>query len=151
MTCLLQDRSLSPAQIKALEPEVRAVYGRHFPGLRLSVTWLVLMRGQSYMAGEPSTANTVMVPVPDGVAQQERHAFMKEFCDVWMRMTGCRADQILVNAPDAQYARDYLRTTAERLRRGARLRVRLEMLARLTASRIFRGYAACSINMGFTR
>lgn len=146
MICLLQEDSLPRQQIKHIEKAMRQLYARTFGDKRFAVFWLLMPKGQSYMAAQPSSANTVMLPVPNDLSTPRRHAFMKEFCDIWMEITGCRSDQILISAPDQRYADSYMTAASSRFHPAAQFRAQMSLLLRFAVSKLVRGYARASAN-----
>ncbi len=147
MLSTIQEGQIQEDSIKRIESEVNALYKRHFGEDRKVTTfWVIVPRGQAFLAALPSRASAVMIPVINGLATHRRHAFMKEFCSLWMDITGCDKSQIILNAPDGDYARDYLRVVANRFRPLMRGITRLRLLARMLGSRFTRGYFAASVN-----
>jgi len=64
------------------------------------ISWVVMKKGFAWTAGEPSTSSIVVRSVPVGLPLDQREAFMRKVCDLWVSETGCSLDEIVVTAWD---------------------------------------------------
>lgn len=148
MLCILPEGSVNTSQIKQLESAIEALYQRHFgERYRLMSVWVTVPQQQIYLAGESSQTASVQLPVEDGLANPLRHAFMAEFCDVWMSVTGCTKNQIIVSAQDRRYTQDYMVRVNQRIRRSMRLLTQCRLIGRLILSKLRRGHFIMSTNI----
>jgi hypothetical protein len=64
------------------------------------IAWLVIPRGFGFTAGAPSTASLVVRSVPAGFPDVEREALQSRISELWVNVTGCTADEVVVTAFD---------------------------------------------------
>ncbi len=148
MLCILPEGSISTTQITQLEPAIEALYQRHFgEHYRLIPVWVTVPQQQIYLAGELSQTASAQLPVEDGLPNPQRHAFMAEFCDVWMSITGCNKNQIIVSAQDRRYTQSYMTRVNQRFRRSMRLLTQCRLISRLILSKLRRGHFMMSTNI----
>ena len=148
VTCLVQQGQQEDKLLKRLEAAIGDAYRRHIePGTALRFVWLSLPPGQSYVAGRQSRSSTLQIPVPDGTADDLRHAFMAEISEVWMRATGCGEDEVVISVPDMSYAQRFMAHNMGRIDSRRRGRIQLRMLWHILGSRLRRGVAMMSINL----
>lgn len=149
MMCLMQENSLSKSQILQLQQKSKALYGKYFGNkYRIMPVWMVIPCGQAYIAGKPSTATTVTIPVDDNTEDNIRHAYMSEFCEMWMSVTQCHINEIIFNAPDKTVSDHFMEVQLERIHPDKRKRTMLKMLFNLVKSRFTKGYFSSSMNLG---
>jgi hypothetical protein len=100
--CIVQQGQAPDGKRGALEEGLRRL-GQEFFGedpASIEIAWTVLKDGFAWTAGEPSTSSVVIRSVPAGLPSDEREAFMREVCDLWVRETGCSIHEIVVTAWD---------------------------------------------------
>lgn len=149
MMCLMQENSLSKAQILQLQQKSKELYAKYFGNeFRIMPVWMVIPRGQAYIAGKPSTATTVTIPVADNTEDSIRHAYMSEFCEMWMGITHCHINEIIFNAPDKTISDSFMEVQLERIHPNKRKRTMLKLLLSLVKSRFTKGYFSSSLNLG---
>ena len=68
----------------------------------VDVQFTEIPRGFGFRGGELSTTSLVRGQVPAGCEQELRVEFMQAICDMWMRVTGCSVDELVVSARDRQ-------------------------------------------------
>ncbi len=56
--------------------------------------------GFGFRAGEPSTTSLVRAAIVGGVTQDIREDLMRRICDMWMDVSGCTVDELVVSAAD---------------------------------------------------
>lgn len=64
------------------------------------ISWVVLPKGYAWTAGEPSTSSIVIRSVPVGYPAEEREAYLRSVCDLWMDVSGCSVNEIVATAWD---------------------------------------------------
>ena len=57
--------------------------------------------GFGFRGGEPSTTSLVNGSIAGGVAQDVREEIMRRICDMWMEISGCTVDELVVSVRDA--------------------------------------------------
>ncbi len=148
--CMIQDQSLSSSQIMQLESTMIALYRQHFgPVYRVLPLWLTILAGQAFVAGQPSRASSVMFPVPDQLPASARHHFMRELSAMWMEISRCDQDQLILVAPDQTEGINLIRANSQRFRSSMRVVAQGSLVLRLLSSRLRSGYAAATINFLF--
>jgi len=65
------------------------------------VTFTDIPTGFAFRAGEPSTTSLVRGSIVGGVTQELREDVMRRICDMWMNISGCTVDELVVSARDA--------------------------------------------------
>ena len=68
----------------------------------VNVEFTEIPRGFGFRGGEPSTTSLVRGQIPPGCEQELRVEFMQAICDMWMRVTGCSVDELVVSARDRE-------------------------------------------------
>lgn len=66
-----------------------------------TVVWNEIPKTYGYTAGTPSRSSIVRVDVPESIDQPSREALMQHLCDVWVAVTACTINEIVVNAVNA--------------------------------------------------
>ena len=56
--------------------------------------------GFGFRGGEPSTTSLVRGSIVGGVTQDVREDLMRRICDMWMEISGCTVDDLVVSARD---------------------------------------------------
>lgn len=133
---------------KSLGEEVEGVYQRHFGSLTsVTCVWLELPKGQAYIAGYPSTATTVLAPVPDDIAQEQRVRFMRDLCGIIQERTGCSVNESIVTALNVSEVKRYAATSRGRFHPRKAKGLMLKILSRMLIGRPAKGYLTTSLNM----
>ena len=57
--------------------------------------------GFGFRGGDPSTTSLVNGSIVGGVPQDVREDLMRRICDMWMEISGCTVDELVVSARDA--------------------------------------------------
>lgn len=148
VTCNIQEGSLGYKKIKQLESVIASTYQAHFgTDYRLAFMWLKIPFGQSYLAGELSTASTVQIPVEDGTTNDVRHPFMSEVCAKWQHITGCNKNEIILACSDMSQSKAFLDSMFGRINKDVRGKTKLKLLAGMVGGRIKNGYFSSSVNL----
>ncbi len=66
----------------------------------VDVSFRDVKNGYGFRGGEISTTSVVRSTIPPGGGQEKRVEFMQCICDMWMEMTGCGVDELVVSARD---------------------------------------------------
>ena len=64
------------------------------------VTFSDIPSGFGFRGGEPSTTSLVRGSIVGGVTQDVREDLMRRICDMWMEISGCTVDDLVVSARD---------------------------------------------------
>jgi hypothetical protein len=132
----------------SIEKNVNAHYRKNFGhDKKVNVFFVYLPAGQAYVGGQQSTASSVMLPVPDNISLEDRHKFMREFCDIWANIVNCKRDEIILNAPNYRDAVYYLKSMSGRFRPSMRLLIQLRLLLRFKLNRMRTGHNMTSVNI----
>lgn len=96
----VQAGTLSDGQRNQLDARVPDVVQQHLNTMAApeGVVWTEIPSTYGYTAGKPSRSSLVRVEVPDTIDQPSREALMHAVCQVWMDVTGCTIDEIVVTA-----------------------------------------------------
>ncbi len=131
-----------------LQAVIERAYHRNVQeGVKFRVIWAQLPKGQAWLAGHPSTASMLVVPVPDDIAQEDRVAMLSDICAGWMDATGCKVEEIIVNAFTESAASRYLEVSQSRFDPEKATGLKLKLLGRLLKSKLSQGFMTTSINM----
>lgn len=150
MLCAIQEHSLSNQEIKLLEAKAQQLYKKYF-GERFQIMplWVVIPRGQAFLAAQPSTASTVTVSVADGTDNEIRHAFMSEFCQMWIDIVKCHKNEIIFNVPDKTLANEFAKAQIVRLNPRTRPFHVGKLLFGMLKSKVTNGYFSISMNFSY--
>ena len=66
----------------------------------VSVNFIEIPHGYGFRGGELSTTSAVRGETPPGCEQTTRVQLMQEIQDMWMELTGCTTDELVVSARD---------------------------------------------------
>lgn len=131
-----------------LQSVIERAYHRNIQdGVKFRIIWAELPKGQAWLAGYPSTASMLVVPVPDDVEQDNRVAMMTDICDGWMAATGCKVEEIIVNAFTESAAPRYMAVSQTRFDPEKATGLKLKLLGRLLKNKLSKGYMTTTINM----
>ncbi len=148
MMCTIHDNSLTNNELRRIEKQTQQLYTQHF-GRHFTIMpiWVRIPPGQAYLAGKPSSASAVVIPVADDLDNTSRHKFMKAFCDNWIAITGCNKNDIIFNAADSRYVNKLNRQMLSRIRPSIRPLVAGKLAFTLLMSKVSKGYLSTSINL----
>lgn len=148
MMCMMQENGLSRQDILQLEANSKALYKKYFGDqYRLMPFWVVIPRGQAYLAAKPSTTTTVTIPVADHTENKIRHEYMSEFCEMWMGVTQCHINEIIFNAPDQTVSDGFMKAQLERIHPRKRKFQMLKMVLKMVKSKLTKGYFSTNLNL----
>lgn len=147
MLCAVQEHALSHQEIKLLEAKSQELYRKYFGGaFKLMSLWVIIPRGQAFLAAQPSTASTVTISVADGTDNELRHAYMSEFCQMWMDVVKCHKNEIIFNVPDKSLSNEFARAQLDRIDPKTRSFHAGKLLLGMLKSKITNGYFSMSMN-----
>ncbi len=109
--------------------------------------WMRMPAGRSFLAGFPSTASTLLAPVPDNIDQKSRENFMTAICTDWQAITDCSVNEIIVNAMNVSAASDYIAMSRARIAPDKSKWVTTKLLVNALYNRVSKGYLAIDTNM----
>ena len=66
----------------------------------VSVNWIEIPHGFGFRGGRLSTTSAVRGEIPPGLQQETRVELMQSIQDMWMGLTGCTTDELVVSARD---------------------------------------------------
>lgn len=146
---LFHQSSFSREQFKKLEQNAVSAYQAHFgDDYRITFIWLEIPSGQAYIAGKPSTATTITMPVTDGTSDQQRHAFMSSFCQMWMQETSCSENEIILSVMDKRLSSHYTKASLARFNPDQRKSQLLKLVGKILFNKLTKGRFQLSINLG---
>lgn len=146
--CLVHENGVWEGKVKRLQSAVLGAYRKHAePNATLRFVWTEIPSGQGWLAGEPSTATTTLIPVPDDLTQETRVEMMSAICDEWMEITGCSVNEIIVNAMPMTEAARYQQVAFTRFDPEGLKNLKWKMAVRMIWSKITKGYLKTSITM----
>ena len=64
------------------------------------VNWIEIPHGFGFRGGRLSTTSAVRGEIPPGLQQETRVELMQSIQDMWMDVTGCTTDELVVSARD---------------------------------------------------
>ena len=147
MMCLIQESSISSQEIRLLESNAKRLYQKHFgQDYKIMTVWAVIPMGQAFLAAQPSTASTVSIPVENGLDNERRHAFMAEFCQMWMDIVHCNKNEIILSVMDQDLFAEWSGKSMSRINPKTRKFHLLRMAFKLVKSKIINGYFSMNIN-----
>lgn len=152
MLCLYQQNAFDTRLKSALHEMAKHLYQQYIsPDVKLSVIWLAIPPGQSYIAGEPSEATTVTLNVPDGTSNQVRHRFMSAFCEAWIGLTSCGQNDIILSVMDDEVATEFTQMSINRLSPESRRWQRCKLIWKLLISKVVNGHFTLTTNLNVRR
>lgn len=150
MLCMIQENALSKEQIKVLESKTLALYQMYFgKHQKIMPIWIIIPTGQAYIAAQTSTASTVTLPVADDTPNDIRHAFMHDFCHMWMAQVGCTENEIIFSVMDQYLSDEYRQHTIGRINPNGRRYQLMKLVLKMIKARLCKGYF--SLNFNFNR
>lgn len=146
--CSVHEMGVWQGKTKRLQRGIEDAYRTHAnPNAKLRFIWAQVPPGQGWLAGYPSTASTLVVPVPDDIAQETRVEMMSAICADWMEVTGCSVNEIIVNAMAESEVARYFEVAQTRFDPARSTALKLKLAWRLISSKLTKGYLTTSINM----
>ena len=100
--CIIQEGQAADEKVAALEVGLRQL-GKTFFGddpAEVGIRWTRQPKGWAWTAGEPSTSSIVVRSVPVGFDDEQREAYLRAVCDLWVEVTGCSVNEIVATAFD---------------------------------------------------
>lgn len=148
MLLAVQQDAFSKQQIARIENRSRHLYKRYFGDqFRITPVWLMIPAGNAYIAGKPSTGSTITLSVTNGTDNETRHAFMSEFSSMWMKVTGCKRNELVLTVMDQQFSDHYSQRNLNRIDPVRRLIVLPTLMGRLAVSKVVNGFLSMNLNI----
>lgn len=146
---LFQQGAFSNSKFARLEKNTIELYKRHLGAhYKFAFVWLEIPQGQAYIAGKPSTATTITMPVENNTSNNKRHAFMSAMCEMWMQETGCSENEIILSVMDKALSEQYTKASFARFNPQGRKSQLLKLIVKLLISKLIKGRFQLSINVG---
>ena len=101
--CTMQEGQIAASTRESLATGLRAIAQEvlgEAPG-DVPVEFSDIPTGFGFRGGEPSTTSLVRGSIVGGVTQEVREDFMRRIIDMWMEVSGCTVDELVVSARDA--------------------------------------------------
>ena len=147
MFCLVQQGAIPPLRMRLIEQEFSNVHAKYFNTTgAVRGIWIEMPPGQAFIACSPSSASTVQMPIPDGASLALRHRFMDEIRDLWMHLTGCNAEQLVLSVPDLAFQRKIVQANLRRTPAPYRYLGVLRIASRIVLARWRLGVAVVNAN-----
>ena len=147
MLCMIQENALTKEDIKFLQAKTLALYQMYFgKDKKILPIWIVIPAGQAYIAAKPSATSTVTLPVADGTDNEIRHAFMHEFCQMWMDRMGCSKNEIIFTMMDQHLSDEYKRHTISRINPSQKKSQLFKLVLKMLKARLCKGYFELNFN-----
>ncbi len=145
--CSVQQELYPESLYAELEKGIAAVYTQCF-GLqaKTKVMWMIVPKGQAFLAGKPSHCSTIAASVVDGLSQAQRTAFLQAMLRQWMMMTNCSKHDVIITAADASKLKELMATSNRRFRPTIRPFMLVKMLTTLAKNKISKKRFEISIN-----
>lgn len=101
--CTMQEGQIGAAQRVRLADGLVKLTGRVLgvSANEVAVAFSDIPRGYGFRGGEPSTTSLVRGSIQGGLGQSVRVDLMRAICDMWMELSGCSVDELVVTARDA--------------------------------------------------
>ena len=148
MMCLYQQGAFSRTDKSALSKRIDAIYHRYFHSApKVMLIWVAIPRGQSYIAGQPSSATTLTLNVPNGTADTLRHPLMKEICSEWMTYTNCNQNQVILSVMDDDLASQFTAYSLARIAVNRRKRTLCRLIIKMLLKRAITGHFSITTNL----
>ena len=100
--CIVQAGQIAEAEREELAAGLERI-ARELLGASSSssdINWIFIEQGFGFSAGEPSKASLVVRSVPVGFPDDCREALLTKISDLWQKVTGCTANDVVVTAMD---------------------------------------------------
>ncbi len=95
--CLIQEGTISQEDMLRLEAGLETIVEKHLAS-GVTASSVVIPKGNGWKAGELSTSSLVVLSTPD-IEQDARTDLLRAICDLWIEVTQCSIDEIMVCAP----------------------------------------------------
>lgn len=146
--CMIQQDAIESHKIKKLQSMITRLYKQYFGDNSQPICiWLTIPDGQAYIAGKPSTASTVQIPVADNLPNDKRHEFMRAVCLQWQDISSCNKNEIILTCPGQEDAKAHFSVASERIDKPKRKITNIKLLVKMTFSYFIKGYLSTSINL----
>ncbi len=146
--CSVVERNIDGHQKRELENRISALYKMHIGKFsKPTVVWVEIPASQAYLDGKASKASTVLTSVPNELEPCHRSDFLYDIRDLWMSVTHCARNELVISAPDQTLAKQFLGANRERVGVFHRPVMTLKLIYRALSSKLLRGRIETSINL----
>src|SRR5262245_6854464 len=99
---LLHEGVVNPSLHPILSQGLREIYLNRFGGRKeqVAVNITEIPRGRFFTAAKPSHSSLIGGTVPAGTSKSERTQLMSEITAMWCRITGYKANDVVVSMSD---------------------------------------------------
>ncbi|GAC1373873.1 MAG: hypothetical protein NVS3B3_09190 [Aquirhabdus sp.] len=145
--CSVQQDLYPEALYPELEKGIAAAYTQTF-GLqaKTKVMWLIIPKGQAFLAGKPSHCATIAATVANGLPKEQRAAFLHAILQEWTTLTRCSKFDVVISAVDASKVKEFVSISKRRFRPTIRPFMLVKMLTTLVKNKLAKGRFEMSIN-----
>ena len=146
--CSVIEGSFNNQHKKTLEQGIKQLYAQHIgKKAKATVLWMDIPAGQAYQHGQASSASTILAAMPNQLSSTKRSAFLYAVRDLWLGVTHCHANQLVISAPDQDFAQQFLNESRLRVAKSRRIGVMVKMIGRILLAKLFRGRLQTHINL----
>lgn len=146
--CSHIDGMVTDAQKTEFEAAIANAYASHLPLFtRAKVIWMAIPPQQAYLEEAQSTASTLMVPVPNGTLNAQRHPMLLQLLNAWCDIMQCDKNQVVISAPDVALSSAFLRASRRRMPFHYQVVFLVKTLIRLVSSKRDNGHLNTHINL----
>ncbi len=95
--CLIQEGQEAERQTDRLEAGLIAI-GQEMLGDQepATVSWSTVAPGYMFTDSQPSKSSLIIRTGGRSTTKEEREAFMRRICDLWVETTGCTDHQVMI-------------------------------------------------------
>ncbi len=146
--CSVIENALNHDDKKTLEKGIKKLYEKHIgPDVKSVVLWMDIPTGQAYLAGQVSSASTILASMPNQLPSTERSAFLYSVRDLWISHTHCSANELVISASDQSLVQQFLNESKMRVTKFRRVEVMIKLIARVVWAKLVRGRLQTNINL----
>lgn len=98
-SCFIQAGQISAEVERRLRDRFESFTQQAF-GESAQINWVPVAKGSGFSAGKPSTSSVVSVRANAPLEQPTRVKVLKQLSELWIEITGCSFDELLVVVAD---------------------------------------------------
>jgi hypothetical protein len=146
--CSVIEGSFNNQHKKTLEKGIQHLYAQHLgKQVKGTVLWMDIPAGQAYQHGRASSASTILASMPNQLPSTVRSDFLYAVRDLWLGVTHCHANQLVISAADKDFAQQFLKESRLRVAKSRRMGVMMKMISGILLAKLFRGRLQTHINL----
>ncbi|MCV2883413.1 hypothetical protein OE749_01710 [Aestuariibacter sp. AA17] len=144
----LEENSLEDTQKNQLEAEFSRLYAEHFgKAISIKTVWMLIPRGQAYVARESSSVPTVAAPVPDGTTNTLRQQFLHDMLAIWVKHANVERHKVVISATDVSLLDTFMKASVNRTSGVGKIRYIARVLLRVLRAKFKTGRFENSVNV----